>query len=335
MTIRSFLLLFSILLLVACSSSSPKVASSGPVSTYPPDPQTPAPSVPVTQPAVAGEPAILPSPPAPSSSAVGDAYTLRAGTRLYLVTDREVSSARGESDVGTIVPCRVWRDVEYQRNMFIRAGTPADCRVDKVRRRHMGGVQGKVSIAGMETKSVDGHAIMLSGGYNKEGSSRKGAVWTVGLLLFWPALFVPGGAAELPPGTVFDVTTVNDLRLASNKERPRRVLDLSSLANAFSAEVLLDELLSQSKPETMRIKVTADNSLPAVFMIDNVNGKAIQPLPLTVIRTTQTESGTEAICEIRLKQLAKYFQKGINRFEVACTEGAERQATEVILDIQM
>lgn len=265
-----------------------------------------------------------------------DGAPLQAGTRIYLTLDENVSSARGGADVGTIVRCRVWRDVEDRGAVFIRAGAPATCRVDKVSRRNMGGTEGKVSVGGVETHAVDGQTVMLSGGYNKEGSGHKAVVWTVGLLLFWPALFVPGGNAELPPGTVFDVSTVNDLRLAETAAAaaPRHV-DLRSLANGLSAEFMLDDFLQQPKHDTFRIKVSKDEKLPSELVVDNVNGKPIEPIPLTMKDVSTKEGVATGVAETGAKGLAKYFVRGINRFEVSYREGGERQATEVVMDVQM
>ena len=51
---------------------------------------------------------------------------------------------------------------------------------------------------------------------------------------------------------------------------------------------------------------------------------------------SKTEDGdVTAICEVKIKPLAKHFQKGINRFEVAYFGGPERVGTEVVLDVQM
>lgn len=262
--------------------------------------------------------------------------TLPAGTRLYLTLDKQVTSKRGETDVGETVPCRVWRDVESEGTMFIKGGTLAGCRVDKIKRSNMGGVQGKVSVAGLETKSVDGQAVMLSGGYNKEGSGRKAVVWTVGLLLLWPVLFVPGGAAELPPGTVFDVSTVSDVQItlpAISQHLAR--LDLSSISGGLSGEVLLDEFLQQEKPVILKIRVRDEAPFPTTLFIDSVNGKSIDQLPLKTGEVTSIDGMEEAVCETQVKPLAKHFQKGINRFEIAETKGGERVSTEVILDVQM
>jgi hypothetical protein len=272
-----------------------------------------------------------------AAQADGESAALSSGTRLYLTLDKAVSSKRGESEVGEVIPCRVWRDVESGGVVFIKSGTSATCRVDKVKRSNMGGIEGKISIAGIETKSVDGQLVMLSGGYNKEGSGRKAAVWTVGLLLLWPVLFVPGGAAELAPGTVFDVSIVNDLRVATAKDAnsPARV-NLASLGTGFSAEFMLDDLLAQAKPEIFRIKVQKDGGLPEKLFIDNVNGKPIDPaLPLEVKDVKLEGDVAVGVAEIKAKTIAKHFAKGINRFEVAYAEGSDRTAKEVILDVQM
>lgn len=263
--------------------------------------------------------------------------TLPAGTRLYLSLEKQVTSRRGEVDVGETVPCRVWRDVEHEGSIIIKGGTPAGCRVDKVKRSNMGGNQGTLSIGGMDTKAVDGQTVMLQGGYNKEGGSRRAAVWTVGLLLFWPALFVPGRAAELPPGTLFDVSTVNDtkLRVEMPDTAPAVTLNLSSITGSFRAEPMLEEFLAQQKPEILKLRVTKDEPLPSGFVIDSVNGKMIDPIPLTLTPATVTDGMAQVVCEAKIKPLAKYFQKGINRFEVAYTEAGARTGTEVVLDIQM
>jgi hypothetical protein len=262
--------------------------------------------------------------------------TVPAGTRLFLTTDQAVSSKRGESEVGQIVPCRVWRDVMAGGALAIKGDTPATCRIDKIRRRNIGGFEGRVSLAGVSTTAIDGQQISLQGGYNKEGSGRKAVAWTVGLLLLWPALLVPGGAADLPPGTVFDVSIVNTLTLqagSTRREAPR--INLSSLNRSFEAEVLLEEFLAQETPDVLKIRVSAAGSLPASFLIDNVNGQAIDPLSLEPAEDRAAEAASSVVLQTKVKPLAKHFRKGINRFEVATTGAEGREAVEVILDVQM
>lgn len=262
--------------------------------------------------------------------------SLDAGTRLFLTLDEGVTSARGGADVGTIVRCRVWRDVENQGVVFIKAGSPAVCRVDQVKRRNMGGTEGNVSVAGVEAHSIDGQTVMLSGGYHKEGNGHKAVVWTVGILLLWPVLFVPGGNAELPPGTVFDVSTVNDLRVAGPDDGvPSRVINLTGLTQGLSAEFMLDEFLAQKKHDTFRIKVSNEGQLPSALVIDRVNDKPVDPMALSLTKVEMKDGETTAVAEISAKVLAKHFVKGINRFEVSYMDGGERKATEVVMEVQM
>jgi len=256
---------------------------------------------------------------------------------MFLTIDQVVSSKRGEAEVGQMVPCRVWRDVVVDAIVAIKADTLASCRIDKIRHRNIGGFEGRLSIAGVSATTVDGQSVLLQGGYNKEGSGRKAVVWTVGLLLVWPALFVPGGAAELPPGTVFDVSTVNTVSLSTAKSQrvgPPR-LDLSGLTTSFAAEILLDEFLAEEKPDVLKIKITSDESLPSELVIDNVNGKPVAPLVLSLGPPVESGGVKSTIAETRIKPLAKFFQKGINRFEVTSLSADSREAVEVILDVQM
>lgn len=275
---------------------------------------------------------------APTAMAA-DGPTLQAGTRMYLSLDEQVTSARGGDDVGTMVRCRVWRDVEEGGVVFVKAGTPATCRVDKVSRRNMGGTEGKVSVGGVETRSVDGQTLMLSGGYNKDGSGHKAVVWAVGLLLLWPVLFVPGGNAELPPGTVMDVSTVNDLKLAApagtNTTKTVDLRGMGGFGAALSAEFMLDDFMAQPKHDTFRIKLAKDGQLPAQLFIDTVNGKPVEPIPLSVKDVIVKDGEATGVAEVGAKAVAKHFVRGINRFEVAYKDGSDRQATEVLMNVQM
>ncbi len=263
------------------------------------------------------------------------AKELPAGSKVFLTLDEGVTSKRGESEVGQVIRCRVWRDVDAGGMAFIKAGTPGTCKIDKVKRRNMGGMEGKISIAGIDTTSVDGQSVMLSGGYNKEGSGRKAVVWTVGLLLLWPVLFVPGGAAELPPGTIFDTYTASALHIEADVSTPSRAINLAGVLSDYSAEFMLDEFVNSKKPENFKIKITKTGAFPSDFMIDNVNDKPIEPIPLKLSAPSTADDVTTAFAEVGVKTLAKHFQKGINRFQVAYKEGQERVGTEVLIEIQM
>ena len=269
--------------------------------------------------------------------AIGASVTreLPAGSKVFLTLDEGVTSKRDDAEVGQVVRCRVWRDVDTGGMAFIKAGTPATCKVDKVKRRNMGGIEGKISIAGLDTTAIDGRQVMLSGGYNKDGSGRKAVVWTVGLLLLWPVLFVPGGTAELPPGTIFDTYTASTFSIAADVTTSSRAISLDGLLGDYSAEFLLDEFLSEKKPKAFKFRIVKTGAFPAEFRIDNVNDKQVDPITLKLGDASIEGDVTTSIGEVEVKPLAKHFQKGINRIQVAYDEAGQRIGTEVLIEIQM
>jgi hypothetical protein len=262
--------------------------------------------------------------------------TLFEGTRVYIVLEERVSGKRDESEVGQLVRCKVWRDIVVGTDIFIKAGTPVVAKIDTIKRANIAGVKGKMSIAAYETKSVDGQAVQLQGGYMKEGKGRMAVSISLAAVLLWPLIFIPGKAAELPQGMVFDAFTGPDMQVQIPKEFTTvPVIDLSSALSTFSAEVLFDNLQQEKKPEVFQIKIQGDGSPPKEFVIDSVNGQSVTSLPLEIKNIDNLEEAYVVLAEIQIKTLVKLFQKGINRFEVSYQADNERIATEVILNIQM
>jgi hypothetical protein len=151
----------------------------------------------------------------------------------------------------------------------------------------------------------------------------------------WPVLFVPGGAAELPPGTIFDTYTANALRATADVTTPAASINLAGVLNPYSAEFMLDEFVATKKPEAFKIRITKAGAMPGEFFIDSVNDKPIEPIPLKLLEQATVDDVTTAVGEVGVKVLGKHFQKGINRFQVAYKDGEERVGTEVLLEIQM
>jgi hypothetical protein len=265
-----------------------------------------------------------------------NAPMLRAGSQVYLELEDKVTSAHGDDDVGTIVRCQVWRDVEAQGVLIIKGGTPATCRVSKVSHNGMAGGRGRVAIGAVETRTVDGQGVMLAGGYNKEGASHSAVVWTTTILLFWPAIFIHGGNAVIPPGTVFDGSIVNDLTLASYASAGApKTIDLRGMGDGLAADFMLADFVAQPKHETMRIKLSKSDRLPARIFVDSVNDKPVDPIPVVLKDVVMGNGTATAIAEVPTSALAKHFVKGINRFDLAYKDGADRKATEVIVNVQM
>jgi hypothetical protein len=264
---------------------------------------------------------------------------LPAGSQIYLELEDKVTSAHGDDDVGTIVRCQVWRDVESQGVLFVKGGTPATCRVNKVSHNGMAGGRGRVAVGAVETRTVDDQSVMLAGGYNKEGASHSAVVWTTTILLFWPAIFIHGGNAVIPPGTVFDASIVNDLTLASyaSAGAPKTIdLRASSFGGGdLTADFMLDDFIAQPKHEIMRIKLGKGDRLPSRILVDRINDKLVDPIPVTLKDVVVGNGAASAIAEVPTSALAKHFVKGINRFDLSYTDGTDRKATEVIINVQM
>lgn len=270
-------------------------------------------------------------------AAVPVTKTLQEGTRVYVVLDQRVSGKRGEAEVGQLVKCHVWRDVVVGGNVLISAGSPVVAKIDSIKHANIAGVKGKMSLAAYETKAVDGQTVQLSGGYMKAGKSRMALSISLGAILFVPLIFIPGKAAELPQGMVYDVFTGPDMtiHLPSDTLAATSVVDLSNALSGFSAEVLMDNLQQEKKPEVFQIKISGDGAAPTLFVIDSVNSQNITALPLTIKKTDSSENGFKTLAEIKIKTLAKHFQRGINRFEISYESKGERIGCEVILNVQM
>lgn len=262
--------------------------------------------------------------------------SLPEGTRIYLELLERVSGKRGEASEGDFVRARVWRDVSVDGAVLIRSGTIAQVRVDKVKHAQMFGMKGKLALGAVETKTVDDQIVTLTGGYHKEGKSYAAATTAVTLLLFWPAMFVFGKAAELPAGTVFDSFTVNKIPVALVGEAATPSISLASLSGeSLTAEFLLDNLKGDKPPENFQIRVSGPPTIPEELVIDTVNGSPVEPLPLMILSRETSENTVTLIAEVSVKKLAKLFRKGINRVDVSFQQDGERKAVEAILNAQI
>lgn len=280
--------------------------------------------------------AVLVTTPAVGSAATGT-KVLPEGTRVYFRLDQEVSGKRGDAEAGDIVQCSVWRDVELQGVALVKAGTRGNCKVESVKHSNIAGVKGKLVIAALDTKTADGQSLQLTGGYNKEGKSRMALSISLAALLLLPLIFITGGAAVLPEGTIFDAYSGPDVPVKVAYEVTSfPAISLEGVMAPFTAEVLLDDfMVPDAKPEIFKIRITKDGALPSKFVIDSINGKPVDALPLELGELKTVDGTSEVVGTIKIKTLAKHFQKGINRFEVAYTENGERNAVETILNIQI
>lgn len=262
---------------------------------------------------------------------------LPQGTRVYFRLDQAVSGKRGHAQTGDRVPCSVWRDVELQGIVLVKAGAHGTCKVESVKHANIVGIKGKLVITALDTSTIDGQPLQITGGYNKEGKSRMALSISLGVLIFLPLAFITGSPAELPEGTIFDAYSGPNMPVALQSDAAAApVINLAGVIVPFSAEILMDDFTKpNAKPEIFKIHITKQGTLPTQLVIDNVNGKPVEAMPLDITESKMVEGNADAIATIKIKTLAEKFQKGINRFEVAYTENGQRTAAETILNIQM
>lgn len=259
---------------------------------------------------------------------------LPSGTRVYVITKEGLVGKKDQVQVGQTVSAEIWRDVVVGGQVVIEAGTPVVAEVDSLQTRKVAGIKGKMSIAALETKCVDGQTIQLEGGYNKEGKGRIALSGALAGLVFLPLIFIPGAPAELPDGTVFDAYTGPGITLRLDPVVAPKPIDLSNVVEVFTAELLYDTLLEQEKPKYFDLRITAPLSAPDEFIIDRINGAPTDPIPLEVGSVETGDTAKSVNAQAKIKTLAKRFRKGVNTIDIAYETGEGRVATELVVNIE-
>lgn len=259
---------------------------------------------------------------------------LPTDTRVYVETKEALIGKGDQVQQGQIVRSQVWRDVVIDGQVLIAAGTPVLAKVDQIKHRQIAGVKGSMTIGAYEVEAIDGQTIQLSGGYNKEGKSRMALSITLGVLFILP-IFIPGKAAELPSGTVFDAYVDNSWQVDVGEHPTAGTIDLTFMGSDIEAELLYDKLEAQEKPKYFDFQITTPADAPREFVIDRINSEEVKPLKLETV--SEITEGEEAIVvvQIKIKDLIKNFAKGINTIEIANIAGEERVSTKLIVNIQI
>jgi hypothetical protein len=257
-----------------------------------------------------------------------------AGTLVYLATTETLVGKKNQVRVGQIVSCTVWKDVIVNGRVVIEAGASALARVDSLKTAKVAGIKGKMSVAALEVNGLDDNPISLTGGYNKEGKGRIALSATLAGLIFLPLIFIPGGAVELPSGTVFDAYTRQSFSVAVAEIKRGRVIDLSHAMSDFDVEILYDNLEAVEKPKNFDFLISAPADAPEDFVIDRINGTEIEPIKMKTTSVERDDDTLTVQSTVKIKTLAKQFSKGINTIEVAYEKDEERFSQELIIEIQ-
>lgn len=269
-----------------------------------------------------------------SHVAFASSVKLPTGTRVYVSTKQDLIGKGDQVQQGQSVRAEIWRDVVESGQVLIAAGTPVIAKVDQVKQRQIAGVKGSMTIGAYETEGVDGQTIQLSGGYHKEGKSRMALSITLGVLFILP-IFIPGKAAELPAGTVFDAYIDKSWDIEVGELPKTRKVNLSYLNADISAELLYEKFEEVEKPKYFEFQITVPQDASSKFVIDKVNSEVIDPIKLKNISETIEDDELVVNAQVKIKTLLKRFAKGINTIEIAVIEGEERVSTKLIIDIEI
>jgi hypothetical protein len=137
-------------------------------------------------------------------------YTVFSGTNIELYLTHSISSQNLRN--GDIVRFAVKNGITSQDGKAIIAkNTYVEGQVVNAEKAKAGGIKGELDIMVNSVTAVNGRGIPVFLNVNNEGENKEGEAFAVGMLLFWPALFMKGGEAEIPAGTSFLVQTTQDV----------------------------------------------------------------------------------------------------------------------------
>ena len=137
-------------------------------------------------------------------------YTLSSGTNIEIYLTYAISSENLRN--GDIIRFAVKNAITNEDNkIIIAANTYVEGIVASSERAKSGGVKGKLDIMVNSVSAVNGRNIPVFLNVSKDGENKEGEAFAVGMLLFWPALFMKGGEVEIPSGTSFLVQTTQDV----------------------------------------------------------------------------------------------------------------------------
>ena len=146
----------------------------------------------------------------PSENNLTENYTLSSGTNIEIYLTHAISSQNLRN--GDIIRFAVKKGITNQDNkIVIAANTYVEGVVASSEKAKAGGVKGKLDIMVNSVSAVNGKNIPVFLNVNNDGENKEGEAFVVGMLLFWPALFMKGGEAEIPSGTSFLVQTTQDV----------------------------------------------------------------------------------------------------------------------------
>lgn len=159
-------------------------------------------------------------------------YTLQNGTLITLYF-REALTSKQMSN-GQLVKLAVKDEViSKDGKIIIAANTTVNGRITNVKNAAWAGQKGKIGFQVNSVKAVDGTSIPVYYNMNAEGKSKQAAAIGIGLLLFWPAIFIKGKEATINAGQIIMVETMSSINF-NTASFPKKALNQATESSETS-----------------------------------------------------------------------------------------------------
>jgi hypothetical protein len=143
-------------------------------------------------------------------------FLLRSGTNIELYLSNTISSSNLEN--GDIVGFYVKRGISTpQGKTVIATNTYVEGRVMNSEKAKTGGKKGNLNLMVNFVQASNGQSIPVFLNISNQGEDKQDEAFAVGMFLFWPALFMKGGEAEIEAGNTVLVQTTQDVRFNTNE----------------------------------------------------------------------------------------------------------------------
>ena len=188
-------------------------------------------------------------------------YILRGGDLIPLIFKQSISSK--DMSNGSLVKFAVKQDIVSDKNkIIIKANTTVNGRISRVKKAAWAGQKGKIDIQINSIKGVDGTNIPVYYNLNNEGKSRQAAAIGIGVVLFWPALFVKGKQATIDAGTVIMVETMADVTFNTyNFEKKEIVAPRITNEDPLQKESIESEVVQKPKAKDFKSSLDYQKAL--------------------------------------------------------------------------
>jgi hypothetical protein len=250
---------------------------------------------------------------------VADAVSVPSGTRVFIELEQRVTSKKKHNQPGSFVAARIWRDVVVDGHTVVNAGAPVMVQIGEIKGAKVAGVKGFVELKAKQVTAVDGSDVMLTGGYDRSGSSLIALSVTLAVVVFVPLIFIKGKQAKLEPGTIFDAMVYQATSVGVGDAQPAKITLADS--KPLTVEVLYERLDSndegRKEVKDLPMHLTVEGNVIGEARVVKVNDATIEPIPISVGEATVNEDGRiEADGTVRLKALGNHFTEGFNRFTI-------------------